>query len=162
MKTHNRTDYWEVNLREGQWASIPSTQTIWESSTPAREQRLQTAEEIALLLHTLMLAVLTRRQRQVMELYYFENQTEVQVATALGITQPTVCQHIHGKIRNGRRVGGALRRIRKAIRRAAAKAHTDRRDARLFSALGKLLDENLTRHEMSRIMVALSETAPPA
>ncbi len=154
MDEYDGRIWWDVQLRDEQWAAMPSTASPWQSSTPERERRLTTAEEISEALRRLMPGALTARQRQVMELYYFENRTQAQVAAMLGISQPTVSQHLRGKARNGSSVGGAHRRMRKAIRRAARKAPSGGRGGRIVAALDRLLDEGLSRR---RFRAALSE-----
>jgi DNA-binding CsgD family transcriptional regulator len=58
---------------------------------------------------------LTPRQRDTVTLYYYEGRTQVDTAEKLGITQPTVHQHLYGKKRNGKYVGGACAKIRKHV-----------------------------------------------
>ena len=50
---------------------------------------------------------LTARQHEVMSLRFWEDQTQVQIAERLAISQPTVNQHLTGKRRNGKKIGGA-------------------------------------------------------
>lgn len=54
------------------------------------------------------------RQREVVLLYFIEELNQRQIAERLGIAQQSVSEHLYGKIRNGRAVGGALRKLRKA------------------------------------------------
>ena len=58
---------------------------------------------------------LTARQREVIDLYFRQQHTQARTAQKLGITQPTVSQHLNGKMRDGKKVGGAIRRIRKSL-----------------------------------------------
>ena len=58
--------------------------------------------------------VLTDRQREVVELYYFAQLNQRQIAEHLDITQQTVSEHLYGKVRDGRAVVGAIRKLRKA------------------------------------------------
>ncbi len=156
---HDDGDWRETSFTPQQWANVPATASPWHEPAPDHEteQRLRTAEEIALVVHGIMVAVLTPRQRQVLELYYLENHTQMEVATALGISQATVSQHLKGKRRNNHHIGGAFRKIRKSIRKAARK-HTgeDTRYAELVAALDQLLDEALTHRRARRILDALA------
>lgn len=146
----------ETSFTPEQWACVPSTASPWYDegqANPETEERLRTAEEIALLVHGIIVSALTRRQRRVLELYYLENRTQVEIAAALGITQATVCQHLKGKRRGQNHVGGAFRKIRKAIRKAARKhANATTRYAELVGALDQLLDESLTHRRARRIL----------
>ncbi len=56
---------------------------------------------------------LTERQRQVLELYFLKGLDQAAVATLLGLTQQSVSEHLFGKARNGRHVGGLVRKLRK-------------------------------------------------
>lgn len=55
---------------------------------------------------------LTSKQQEVVELYYFQGWTETAIAEHLGIRQQVVHKRIHGTVRDGRRIGGALARLR--------------------------------------------------
>ena len=166
MNTKNDDGSWrETQFTPEQWARVPSTASPWHMPSPApgADERLRTAEEIALVLHAIMVTALTQRQRQVMELYYLEHRTQVEVATALGITQATVSQHLKGKRRGQTHVGGAFRKIRKAIRRAAARhVHGGGRYAEIITALDTLLDSSITRRRARNVIdtLALGNTRP--
>jgi len=58
---------------------------------------------------------LTPKQREVVELYYFLGWSEPKIATHLGIRQQVVHKRLHGDLRKGRRVGGALGKLRKVL-----------------------------------------------
>ncbi len=58
---------------------------------------------------------LTEKQREVVELYYFVGLSEPVIAARLGVSQQVVHKRLHGVVRHGRRVGGALSRLRKAL-----------------------------------------------
>ena len=164
MQTQYDDGNWrETQFTSEQWACVPSTASPWHSSPvpPGADDRLRTAEEIALVLHALMMSVLTPRQRQVMELYYLERRTQVEIAIALGVSQATVSQHLKGKRRGKHHVGGAFRKIRKAIHKAAARhAGADSRYAAIITALDALLDASITRRRAHGIMSALAHHSP--
>jgi RNA polymerase sigma factor (sigma-70 family) len=56
---------------------------------------------------------LTARQRRVIELYFYENKTQQEIAEMLGIPQQVVSKHLFGILRDGHQVGGAVRKLRK-------------------------------------------------
>jgi predicted DNA-binding protein YlxM (UPF0122 family) len=58
--------------------------------------------------------VLSPRQHEIIELYFFNGLNQREIAEKLDISQQSVSEHLYGKIRNGRAVGGALRKLRKA------------------------------------------------
>ena len=126
-------------------------------STEEIEERQQTAHEMGLVVQVFMLFSLTLRQRQVVELYCIEGLTQVEVAVALGISQATVSQHLKGKLRGGRHVGGAFRKIRKAIRKKARqRAGEDTRHAKILAVFNELLDSSISRRRASEIVGTLA------
>jgi RNA polymerase sigma factor (sigma-70 family) len=56
---------------------------------------------------------LTPKQRQIIELYFYEDKTQQEIAEILGINQQVVSKHLFGVLRNGHQVGGAVRKLRK-------------------------------------------------
>lgn len=153
--------YWrDVQFESHQWANIPQSAGLWHTDRPddAAESRLRLAEEMTLILQAVLISALTPRQRQVLELYFLENRTQVEIAQALGLTQATVSQHLSGKRRGGSQVGGAFRRIRKAIHRAATRRqHPDTRSSEIFSAMDQLLDQSLTHRRARTLMDVLAK-----
>lgn len=61
------------------------------------------------------LSGLTSKQREAVELHFFEGMTQGQIARKLGITQQVVQKRLHGVIRRGKRIGGALPRLKSAL-----------------------------------------------
>ena len=97
---------------------------------------------------------LTPRQRQVLRLYYQANCTQVQVAEVLGIAQSTVHQHLKGKRRNGKRVGGALRRLQKRIRRQRGMAGSEGQ-ADMLELAASLLEGPISRRHAVQLVTSL-------
>ncbi len=59
--------------------------------------------------------VLSARQREVVEGYFFEGLSQPELAARLGIRQQVIHKCLHGTKRNGRMVGGALRKLHAAL-----------------------------------------------
>ena len=55
---------------------------------------------------------LTPRQRRIVELYFYEGRTQQEIAAELGISQQVVSRQLFGVVRNGKKVGGAIKRLR--------------------------------------------------
>jgi DNA-directed RNA polymerase specialized sigma24 family protein len=66
------------------------------------------------------LASLTPKQRLAVELHFFEGLSQGEIARRLGLTQQVIQKRLHGVIRRGRRIGGALPRLRAALARLPA------------------------------------------
>ncbi len=58
---------------------------------------------------------LTEKQREAVEAHFFEGLSQGDIATRLGISQQVVQKRIHGSLRGGRVVGGALQKLREAL-----------------------------------------------
>jgi RNA polymerase sigma factor (sigma-70 family) len=58
---------------------------------------------------------LTPKQREAVELHYFEGLSQSEIARRLGVTQQVIEKRLHGATREGRRVGGALAKLRVAL-----------------------------------------------
>ena len=83
---------------------------LWTSTEePPRRQRVHAAVREA------VSSRLTTKQREVVEGYFFEGLSQGELARKLGISQQVVHKRLYGVIRNGRRVGGALAKLREAL-----------------------------------------------
>lgn len=58
---------------------------------------------------------LTARQREVVEMHFYEGLSQGEIARRLGITQQVVQKCLYGAPRGGRLIGGALARLRAAL-----------------------------------------------
>ncbi len=58
---------------------------------------------------------LTAKQREVVEMHFFDGLSQCEIARRLGVTQQIVQKRLHGTPRKGRVVGGALRRLRTVL-----------------------------------------------
>ena len=88
---------------------------------------------------------LTSRQQQVIQLYFEYQLRQVQIAKILGISQPTVSQHISGKKRNGKKIGGSIHKIRKTIlKKSRCRRTSPPSNPAYMSVLQKLLDEKIS------------------
>ncbi len=70
------------------------------------------------------LAALTPKQREAVELHFFEGLSQGAIARRLGISQQVIQKRLHGVQRRGRRIGGALPRLRSVLSGAASGALT--------------------------------------
>jgi len=151
--------WWESYLTLEEWAQMPASSRMWYNpDSPEKiEERQQTAHEMGLVAQGILLSALTPRQREVVELYCLEGRTQVEIANTLGISQATVSQHLMGKLRGGHHIGGALRKIRKAIRKMARlRAGEHSRPAEILNVFNELLAPSITRRRASEIIRGLS------
>ena len=90
-----------------------------DGSGSARERlRRQAAQELRRLVST----SLTERQREIVELYFYVGRTQAEIAAELRISQQAVSRQLFGVMRNGRRVGGAIKRLPRTLRRGGTRS----------------------------------------
>lgn len=79
-----------------------------EPLSPAREALHQA-------LHEALATALTDKQREAVEAFFFEGLSQGEIARRLGVSQQVVQKRIYGAGRNGKTVGGALRKLRDVL-----------------------------------------------
>lgn len=96
--------------------SLDPSRLLWcgEVRSPEWTQE-STLEDQARLVRDAIASALTEKQREVVEAHFFEGRSEGQIAAELGITQQVVHKRLYGVVRDGHRIGGALRRLRAAL-----------------------------------------------
>ena len=110
-------DFWEITIDSESWATFSIEDGIWHESEEEREVRqgrTTKAEALRPDLMAMIDEVLTDRQREIVLLHFFERRNQRQIGEMLGMSQQSVSEHLYGKVRGGRNVGGALRKLRKA------------------------------------------------
>ena len=114
-------DFWEVAIERERLEAFANEDALWHeynrSMPEERRRREKHTREVFEAVNELIRTELTSRQRQAVRLYYFARLTEEEIARQLGIPQQVVSQHLHGILRNGRRVGGAIPKLRKICRK---------------------------------------------
>jgi RNA polymerase sigma factor (sigma-70 family) len=58
---------------------------------------------------------LTDKQREAVELFFFEGLSQSEIARRLGVSQQVVQKRLYGAQRNGTLIGGALAKLRTAL-----------------------------------------------
>src|SRR5262245_5572689 len=105
--------FWELSFDPGDFDALPGDlfDAPLDGEAPADSVARRTAlDAIADLVRT----GLTDKQRRIVELYFYEGCTQSEVAAELGISQQAVSRQLFGVVRDGRRIGGAIARLRKA------------------------------------------------
>jgi len=126
-------DFWEIPTKTEFLENLPSERALWYETDEDRERRWALQEFFQAVLpavEELVRANLTKRQQQILRMYYFENMTQEDIAAALDLTQSTVSRHLFGTTRNGKKVGGAIPKLRKVVDQCG--------DASIAAALGSL------------------------
>jgi len=110
-------DFWEITLSQESWRQFSVEDALHyqgAGEAAARHAREERAKAFFPKLRETIDEALTDRQREVVLLYFVDGLNQRQIAERLGITQQSVGERLYGKMRNGRAVGGALRKLREA------------------------------------------------
>ena len=111
-------DFWEIPTDLRIIDRVASTQALWFETEIDRERRYAMKdffEEVTPTVREIIDAKLTPRQREILSLYYFQGMTQEDIAAHLQLTQSTVSRHLFGTVRDGKKVGGAIPKLRKVI-----------------------------------------------
>jgi predicted transcriptional regulator len=114
--------YRAAHLGLEQWNDIPDDSRIRCSyeSDQSEIERDSLYSKVITFLFNFMAMHLTARQFEVIRMYHLDyHLTQDAIGQVLGIAQPTVSQHLNGKKRDGKHVGGAYRRIQRELSRIA-------------------------------------------
>jgi len=110
-------NFWEVTISQESWERFSTEDGLHFESPEDAERRCKREYHARILspeLRIILNKVLTPRQHDIVLMYFFESMNQGQISEQLGITQQSVSEHLHGKMRNGGAVGGAIRKLRKA------------------------------------------------
>lgn len=109
-------DFWEVTISPDGWRAFTTEDHLYfedAADVAARQRRTDDAESLCPAVLCIMEQTLTPRQREVVLLYFFRALNQRQISEKLGITQQAVSECLYGRLRNGKAVGGALRKLGK-------------------------------------------------
>jgi len=113
-------DFWEIAAGSEYFENVPVQKALWFETEEDRRRRHALCEfyqRVLPAVSELIDEALTERQKEILRLYYFEDKTQEDIARTLDLSQSTVSRHLFGTLRNGRRVGGAISKLRKVIER---------------------------------------------
>ena len=112
-------DFWEVIVDHSVLERMSEERGIWFESFDDRQSRYELEERHLELSHYVnhnLLGTLTRKQREAFLLYFQHGKTQQEIAEILGMSRRFVSQHLFGIRRNGKHVGGAIKKIRSLCR----------------------------------------------
>lgn len=113
-------EFWEIPTQSAYLESVASERALWYETEEDRERRYALQDFFQSVLPVvvdLMDQQLTARQREILHLYYFCDKTQEDIAAMLELSQSTVSRHLFGTVRNGKKVGGAIPKLQKAVER---------------------------------------------
>jgi len=113
--------FWEISVSPQTLESALAEPDFLEKMLQGREQessaeqREARSAELLESIKTIISTKLTKKQQEVLDLYFFQGRTQQEVSAILGIPQQVVSKHIFGVVRDGNKVGGAITKIRKHL-----------------------------------------------
>ena len=132
-----------------EWQNIPENKRPWYEYNHSLNDRkeISTIQKMIIpCIEEIVASGLTSRQKQIVTMYFLLNQTQVFIAKKLGISQPTVSQHLNGKKRKGKKVGGSIKKIRKKIHKMSSTQHkANFNGSHILDTLTQLLEEKSLR-----------------
>lgn len=73
------------------------------------------SEQLELAVRRAVATALTEKQRQAVELFFFEGLSQSEIARRTGVSQQVIQKRLYGAPRRGVVVGGALSKLREAL-----------------------------------------------
>ena len=131
--------FWEISTDSRYLESVPANRALWFETGEDRARRHAFQDffkEVKPVIAEIIDSKLTTRQRQIVTLYYFQGKTQEDIAAILDLSQSTVSRHLFGTVRDGKKVGGAITKLRKVIERTAPR-DVDRAFEQLQSRLAE-------------------------
>lgn len=113
-------DFWEIPTDLTTLDRVAATDGLYYETELDKQRRYALTtffEEVAPVVRNLIDDTLTQRQQEVLKLYYYYGKTQEDIAVILNLSQSTVSRHLYGTVRDGKKVGGALTKLRKIIER---------------------------------------------
>lgn len=145
----------EIFLDYDQWQNIAEDKLPWyeyNRSSTDRKEVIAIQHMIIPCIREIIASGLTSRQKEVVTMYFLHKQTQVSIAHKLGISQPTVNQHLNGKKRNGKKVGGSIRKIKKIIHRMSSTCSSRPHKSHIINTLDQLLNETTGARKSHELM----------
>ena len=112
--------FWEVPFDHSASVNLSEEKRLWYETPDDVTERLRRKDRVPELMPTvyeLIDSKLTDRQRDIVAKYFIDQLTEEEIADELGISHQVVSQHLFGKRRGGKVVGGAIPKLRKEVQR---------------------------------------------
>ncbi len=110
------TNFLEIGIDFEKLDKFSEEDAIWYETPEERERRYKKEdrkEQILPLIIDIIESELTEMQRDCIKMYFLNERTREDIANHLGISRRVVTQHIYGIVRNGKRIGGGIQKIRK-------------------------------------------------
>ena len=108
--------FWEIVFPPGEMDNFSEEAAIWYETEEEKELRYEKEDKrrnVIPLIIEIIENELTDMQRNCIKLHFLYDRTRDEVASTLGISRRVVAQHIYGIRRDGKRVGGGIKKIKR-------------------------------------------------
>ena len=108
--------FWEIVFEPDKLDKFSDEDAIWRETEAERQLRYEREDRMRRITPLIMKIIendLTKMQRKCIKLHFLHEKTREEIAQTLGISRRVVTQHIYGIRRNGKRIGGGIKKIRK-------------------------------------------------
>ncbi len=112
-------DFWEIPVPPEFFDQLTTEDHLWYQTSSDEYTHIRHIKRRKVLkqIRQIISKELTDRQNDCVKLYFYEGKTQEEIGEILGISRRVVSQHLFGVTRDGRRVGGAINKIRKLCRK---------------------------------------------
>ena len=112
-------DFWEIPVSPEYFDQLTTEDHLWYQPpfNGYTEARIAKKQQVLKQIRLIIAKELTDRQYDCVQLYFYEGKTQDEIGRILGISRRVVSQHLFGVTRDGRKVGGAINKIRKLCRK---------------------------------------------
>ena len=109
-------DFWEIQVDPAGLEKYPNEAGVWFETDEDQETRYRWEDQVQDLTPRVLEVItgaLTDKQREAVVLYFLHRKTQQEIAQILGVSRRVLSQHLFGISRNGKHVGGAVKKLRK-------------------------------------------------
>lgn len=112
-------DFWEVPVPPEYFEQFSTEECLrYQSAVDANTSEYRAKQQRVLQqIRHIIGNELTYQQARCVHLYFYEGKTQEEIGNILGIRRRVVSQHLFGVTRNGKQVGGAIKKIRERCRK---------------------------------------------
>lgn len=105
--------FWEIPVAPEVLDSFPSAEDVFEDIASGDSEKEANRREAVNLIKMIIASHLTPKQQQIVDLYFYKGLSQGEIAAQLGINQQVVSKHLFGVLREGKKIGGALQKLKK-------------------------------------------------
>ena len=114
-----KTSFQEVSVKPNILDAVSHESGLWHEAHESEQENDLSKEKLRAeairVLGAIMETSLTQKQLEIIELYFYREKTQQEISEILGIRQQVVSRQLFGVVRKGKKIGGAIRKLRKML-----------------------------------------------